>query len=173
MKKGLVHIYYGDGKGKTSSAIGLSVRAAGAGLKVFITRFLKDSDSSELCVLKKIDGITLGDTPISLPFYFTMTPKQKLEYKAYAHSLLRRAEEEMQRCDVVIMDEFLDAVSLDIISLDEAVKFIKLRPEQTELVMTGHTLIDELAELAHYISHITAEKHPFTDGVAARKGIEF
>jgi len=173
MQKGLVHIYYGDGKGKTSSAIGLSVRAAGAGLKVFITRFLKDSNSSELCVLKRINGITLGDTPISLPFFFTMTPKQKAEYKVYAYSLLRRASEEMQKCDVVVLDEFLDAVKLEIISIEDAVQFIKSRPEKTELVITGHTLIDKLADLAHYISHISAQKHPFTDGVGARKGIEF
>ena len=173
MQKGLIHIYYGDGKGKTSSAIGLSIRAAGAGLKVFITRFLKDAQSSELSVLKKVDGITLGDTPISLPFYFTMNQKQKLEYRTYAQSLLRRAYEEMKRQDVIVLDEFLDAVDLGIISVSEAVEFIKARPQNIELVMTGHTLISELESLAYYVSHIVAEKHPFTEGMAARKGIEF
>ncbi len=173
MKKGYVHIYYGDGKGKTSSAIGLAIRSAGAGLKVFITRFLKDADSSELSVLKKTPGITLGDTPVSLPFYFTMTQKQKNEYRLYARKLVERAAVEMESCDVVIMDEFIDAVNLNIIHLDEAVEFIKSRPQKTELVMTGHTVPDELKELADYISFIRAEKHPFTDGVGARKGIEF
>lgn len=173
MTKGYVHIYYGDGKGKTSSAIGLAIRSAGAGNKVFLTRFLKDANSSELCVLKKISGITLGDAPIKLPFYFSMTPKQKNDYKLYAHKLLDRAKEEMQNYDVVILDEFIDAVNLEIFNLEEAIAFVNAKPDATELVLTGHSVPKELKALADYVSFVKAEKHPFNNGVVARKGIEY
>ena len=173
MDKGLVHIYYGDGKGKTSSAIGLAVRSAGANLKVLFARFLKDESSSELVVLKEIKNIFLCDCPKKLPFYFTMTEQQKAEYNKVAHDLYNYVTSNYDKYDVIVMDEFIDVFALGIFTTKEMVDFIRLKPSSVELVMTGHSLPEELAQYADYVSHIVAQKHPYDNGIVARRGIEF
>ena len=173
MDKGLVHVYYGNGKGKTSSAIGLAVRSAGASFKVLFARFLKDESSSELSVLRQVKNITLCDCPKELPFYFTMTEEQKANYNKVARDLLNDVTANLGNYDVVIMDEFIDVVALGIFTIKELVDFIKAKPTNVELVITGHSLPEELVEYADYISHIVAQKHPYDNGVVARKGIEF
>ena len=173
VEKGFIHVYYGDGKGKTSSAIGLAIRSAGAGLKVYFGRFLKDSNSSELSVLKEISNITLSDIPPKLPFYFTMSQKEKEDYKKYAHQLLKSLIERFSYFDVVILDEFLDAVTLGIFTEEEIEDFLKFKPSNVELVLTGHELISVLKEKADYLSYIKCERHPYFDGISARKGIEY
>jgi len=173
MDKGLVHIYYGNGKGKTSSAIGLAVRSAGASFKVLFARFLKDESSSELAVLKEIKNITLCDCPKKLPFYFTMTEQQKASYNKVARDLYNHVMSNYCNYDVVIMDEFIDVFALGIFTIKEMVEFVKAKPANVELVITGHSLPEELVEYADYISHIVAQKHPYDNGVVARKGIEF
>ena len=173
MKKGLVQAYYGDGKGKTTAVIGLAVRAAGAGFKVFFQQFLKTNDSSELGVLKNVGNIKVGDAPAVLPFYFMMNDKQKEQYNRYAASLLKNAAASASEYDLIVLDEILDCLALGIISEKTLSEFIAARPQGLELALTGHSIGDKLSELCDYVTEVKAIKHPFEKGQAARKGIEF
>lgn len=173
MKKGLVQLYYGNGKGKTTAAVGQAVRAAGRGLKVLFTGFLKTDDSGELTVLRKTPNITVGDFPPVLPFYFMMSDKEKEQYNRYAAAVFADAKKRAEEFDVIVMDEVADAVSLGIIPEATLTDFMKNKPDSLELVLTGHSVSDALCSAADYVSEVKAIKHPFDSGVAARKGIEF
>lgn len=173
-QKGLVHIYCGDGKGKTTASIGLAVRASGSGMKVLFAQLMKDGCSSELDVLKTINGIDVFETPCTDKFIFTMS---KAEFKAY--------KECMQSCwskladimnsgeyDIVLIDELCSAVSTGLLSAEEVSSGIKNRNEKVEVVITGREPDKKLIECADYISEIHKVKHPFDRGIPARQGIE-
>ncbi|MCM1286107.1 MAG: cob(I)yrinic acid a,c-diamide adenosyltransferase [Acetobacter sp.] len=156
----MIQLYYGDGKGKTTSAIGAGMRAFGAGLKVSIVQFLKDNKSSELFVLP----FNVFSSPSKLPFN-----PDKEEYQKWVDSAVRFLSE----CDsdVIILDELLDVLDR-FIDEDDIIRIINNKPD-TEFIITGHRKSKRLFEIADYISHITKEKHPFDVGVKARRGIEY
>ncbi len=173
--KGLVHIYCGDGKGKTSAAIGLAVRAAGRNLRVLLVRFLKNDDSGEVSALKEIPGIDVVPCDRSFGFTFRMTPMEREKASAYFqerfHSACRVAAEEDY--DVLILDEIMAACSSGMVSEEAVAAFLRTRPERLEVVLTGRTPSGKLLELADYVSEIQAVRHPFSEGVKARRGIEY
>lgn len=175
MQKGLVQIYYGDGKGKTTAAIGLGVRACGNDMKVHLVQFLKANDSCELVTLRKIENFSLGDAPCSLPFWFNMNERQKSDYRRYAAQLFDSAAEKAERgdIDVLILDEILDAVNIEALPEKSLLDFLDRKPEKLEVVLTGHSVPRAVEDRADYISYIKAEKHPFEHGQPARRGIEF
>ena len=175
MEKGLIHIYCGDGKGKTSAAIGLAVRAAGNGMKVLFTRFLKTEDSGELKILDQISGIEVIHLKKSFGFYKTLSEQGKKEmsemyFRLWKKILVKARKEEY---DVLVMDEFMAAYRYGLIPNKEAVQFLKDRPDNLEVVLTGRDPSDELLELADYISEVKMVRHPFEKGIRARKGIEY
>lgn len=175
MKKGLVHIYCGDGKGKTTAATGLAVRAAGSGMKVLFVRFLKNENSGELAVLDQIPKIDVIHLHQDFGFVFQMTEEEKLEAKRVYSNLwkeaVKRAAEEDY--DMLVVDEFMAAYHYEFIEHDDALSFLKNRPEKLEVVLTGRDPAPEIQELADYISEIRKIKHPFEQGIPARRGIEF
>lgn len=175
MENGLIHIYCGDGKGKTTAATGLAIRAAGAGMKVLIARFLKNNDSAELNILKCIPGIDI--LPIEKEFGFIRTKDNPVREKAreYYASYMNRAIEKAvsEKYDLFIMDEINAAVTYGVVDAEELKEFIRNKPVKMELVMTGRNPDEEIAKMADYISEIKAVKHPFQEGIIARKGIEF
>ena len=172
---GLIHIICGNGKGKTTAAIGLSIRAVGRGRKVLIARFLKDNDSGELPVLATIPGIDL--VPITKEFGFTwkmsndVRQKAKEYYSEYLIRVLTKAKEE--EYDLLILDEMLAAYNYEFIDREYLVDFLTHKPEGIEVVMTGRNPSSELVELADYVSEIQKVKHPFDVGIPAREGIEY
>ncbi|MCL2675320.1 MAG: cob(I)yrinic acid a,c-diamide adenosyltransferase [Firmicutes bacterium] len=174
MTNGLIHVYHGDGKGKTTAAVGLAVRALGAGLRVHLTQFLKTDASNELKTLKTLKNFSLGDAPAKLPFYFQMNEQEKENYKKYAQSLFSAVENIAASggADVIILDEILDAVSLGIIPETDLIRFLQNK-SGVEVILTGHSASEQILKTADYISKVSAEKHPFEKGVRARKGIEF
>ena len=173
MERGLIHIYCGDGKGKTTAAIGLAVRAAGAGKKVLIARFLKNNRSAELQSLEKLPQITI--LPIEKEFGFIRTEdnpirKQAAEYySGYFEHAVKKAED----YDLLILDEINAAVNLDIVDKGRLLEFLKHKPQNLEVVLTGRSPAEEVCELADYISEIRKVKHPFDQGITAREGIEY
>lgn len=177
MKKndlGLVHIYCGEGKGKTTCSVGLSVRACGYGLHVLFMQFLKSGDSSELKVLKSLPGIdVLGTKPIK-KFSFQMTEEEKAETRQVNaeqfHDMVRMLEND--HYDMLVLDEVLGAIEAGLLDDQLIVNFLKNRPEQLEVVMTGRYPTEELEELADYVSRIDKVKHPYDKGIPARAGIE-
>ena len=146
MEKGLVEMYYGDGKGKTTAAMGLAVRAAGRGLKVMIFQFLKCSESGEVGILRTLPGVTYVENTVDSPFLFNLTEEQK-EYFAelYAEEFDRLCGMVMSgEYDVVIFDEVIDAYHMGLVPREKLWNIMENKPAGTELVITGHPYGDPL-----------------------------
>ncbi len=175
MRKGLLHIYCGDGKGKTTAATGLAVRAAGSGMKVLFARFLKNENSAELKVLDQIPEIEVIHLEKSFGFYNTLNEEQKAEMTQMYRQLWETAVQRILTGDysMLVMDEFMAADTYGMIPHEEALKFFAERPEHLEVVLTGRNPAPELLELADYVSEIRKVKHPYDSGITARRGIEY
>ena len=173
--RGCVHIYCGDGKGKTSSEVGLAVRASGRGKKVLIVRFLKTEDSGEVEVLRKIPGITVTPCDRTFGFVFRMNEEQKREAGAYFQSRFETAVKTAVEdgVDLLVLDEILASCNYGMVREDDVAEFLKNRPEEMEVVLTGRDPSERLIELADYVSEIKMVKHPYTQGIGAREGIEY
>lgn len=173
--KGCIHIYCGDGKGKTSAAVGLAVRAAGRGKKILIARFLKTDDSGEVPVLRHIPGIRVLPCRRSFGFTFRMTEQQRQEAAAYYRGQFQKACRETLEgnYDVMILDEILAACNAGLTEESQLLHFLEQKPAELEVVLTGRNPSPALIELADYVSVIQMQKHPFSQGIAAREGIEY
>lgn len=172
--RGFIHIYEGNGKGKTTAGIGLSVRCAGSGQKVLYAQFLKDNSSSELKALEQIEGISVVYCEQKCGYLCRMTPEERVKMKKIYHDFFRRvaqkAVEDGYR--LLVLDELIDAYNLDMVDHKEVLDFLKNRPEELEIVLTGRKPREELLDLADYISHIQKIRHPYDQGIPARIGIE-
>lgn len=170
-----VHVYCGDGKGKTTAATGLAVRAAGNGMRVLFARFLKNEQSSELSVLDAIPGIEVIHLDKSFGFSNQLSEQEKQEQSEYYRSLWQTiaAKAASGSYEMLVMDEIMAAVSLGIISVSDVVDLLDSRPAELEVVMTGRDPDEALVECADYVSEIRKIKHPYDNGVTARKGIEY
>jgi len=171
LNKGYVHIYTGDGKGKTTAAIGLALRAAGADMKVFIAQFLKAKASSEFIPLTKLsDSITF--VQYGRDCLIKETPTE--EDKALAQQGLAESRQAIMsgKYDLVIMDEANVAVWFALLSVDDLLDVIKKKPSQVELVITGRKADPRLIEAADLVTEMKEIKHYYTKGVTARYGIE-
>lgn len=174
MKQSCVHIYCGDGKGKSTAVMGLALRAAGSGKRVVLTQFLKDGTSSELNVLRELLEVTVLTCPRQFGFFWNMTEEQKEEAQRAYQELFDQAVKTAREKEafLLVMDEFMAAYSHEMIDRERALDFLKNRPEGLEIALTGRDPAPELLELADYVSEIRKVKHPFDQGLKARKGIE-
>ncbi len=170
----LTHAYTGDGKGKTTAALGLALRAAGAGFSVLYTQFLKDGTSSELKLLQKIEGIECFPACRSFGFIKFMSPEELAQAKAYYGTYLEDIMEKIRSgsYQMLIMDEFMAGYNYDMIPKDKALAFLREQAGRVEIVLSGRDVPEEIALLCDYISDIKARKHPYTEGIPARLGIE-
>jgi len=174
--KGMVHVYYGDGKGKTTAALGLAIRAAGCGKNVVIVQFLKGWNCGEHKTVSQIPNIEfIRGKPVSNKFVFEMTEDEKQETKASHDESLQKAIEliESGKCDVLIMDEVIEAYSLDVLDSELILGLIDRKPGSLEIIITGHNSEPAFIERADYITEMKKHKHPYDEGITARKGIEF
>ncbi|WP_252230491.1 cob(I)yrinic acid a,c-diamide adenosyltransferase [Clostridium sp. ZBS15] len=175
MDLGLIHIYCGDGKGKTTAAMGLGMRGAGRDKKVLLTQFLKDNNTGELISIDKIGQnfqIVKGE-PVKKFFKFMTEEEQKhtkLEHEKRFKNLTLKAREE--NFDILILDEIIAATNLGLIPLNSVIDFLKSKPKGLEVVLTGRNPNEKLIELADYVSEIQAIKHPYKKGIKSRIGIE-
>lgn len=175
MKQGLVEIYTGDGKGKTSASVGLCVRARGHDFKVLFVQFIKGSRTGEIKPLKSIGVDILRDETTS-KFIFEMDDDEKQSYKTAEETLFSKAKEKASCYDIVVFDEILGAVSTGMIELTELMEFIRTKPDSCELILTGRAegeILKTLSDVADLVSSVNMVKHPFEKGIEARKGIEF
>lgn len=172
--KGLIHIYEGDGKGKTTAAIGLCIRCAGSGGKVLFSQFLKSDRSSEMNILKKLDNIEYMASTDEFGFFFRMSTDTKIKAKGVYNGLLKSLIDIVSNQDyrMLVLDEIIDAYNVELIDQHMLLDFLKNKPEQLEIVMTGRNPEPKLFELAHYISEVKKIKHPYDSGISARIGIE-
>jgi cob(I)alamin adenosyltransferase len=172
LEKGLVQVYTGNGKGKTSAAFGLALRAVGRGLKVYVVQFIKGGfDYGELYVIDKLPNLTLKAFGRGK---FVVAKPPEREDVELAEEALRLAEKVVSsgEYDVVVLDEVNVALSLKLISLDDVLKLIKTKPKHVELVLTGRSAPDEIIEAADLVTEMREVKHPYARGFPARKGIE-
>lgn len=172
---GMNHIYFGNGKGKTTAALGLALRAAGAGMRVHILQFLKASETSELKSLSAIPGITIERLINDYGFTFMMDSQQKLETAQRHNEMLRNAAKLISggETDMLILDEFADAYELGLLDRKLADSVALRHYDSVELVITGRKPSPDYFSEADYISEINSIRHPYNKGIAARKGIEF
>lgn len=174
MERGMIHIYEGDGKGKTTAAVGLSVRAAGAGKKVLFTQFLKDGTSHEIAVLRKLEGIEVFSCETNPGFVFQMNNEERKVAQSMYEQYFADIKEKVEKrsYDLLILDEILDACATEMIQVEELEEFLKTRNKQLEVVLTGHQCSTQFEQMADYYSKITKMHHPYDRGVTARDGIE-
>lgn len=169
---GLTHIYTGDGKGKTTAAIGLAVRAAGRGLRVRIIQFMKGSASSgEIKPLRAIAGIDIDR--MGENFLSTSPPDQAAVAASLEAAMAAAADALSGQYEVVILDELITATSLGVVPEDWVLGLIDDPQRRAELILTGRGASTRLIAAADLVTEMQLIKHPFDQGISARKGIEF
>ena len=170
---GRIHLYYGDGKGKTTAAVGQVIRAAGSGLQVLVFQFLKNNESSERKILEQIPNITCLNGREPVKFVSRMNKDEKAETRRYNNKALDEIVKFCSPFDVLLMDEALCAVQLNVLSEEKLLSFLKHKPRGLEVILTGHVITENLLEVADYVTQMTKIKHPYDQGKLAREGIEY
>ena len=171
-------IHTGDGKGKTTAALGLALRAFGAGLKVLILQFIKGGQSyGELDAIKLLEKIPDFQGKIQIKQCgLGFTSKGDFsEHKKFAQETLKLAEKEIlsEEWDLIILDEINYAVKFNLITETELFEVIKKRPQKLHLLLTGRDALPKLIEIADLVTEMKLIKHPFQKGIKAQRGIEF
>lgn len=175
MEKGYVQIYTGEGKGKTTAALGLGLRAVGRGFKVIMFQFLKGAHSGELdsapCFEDRFKIIRLAETK---KFVGAMDEEELTELKLKLKEEISQVKKVLaeKSCDILILDEMMAVLHAGLLGVDEVLSLIKARPSTMELVLTGRAVPDEIVELADLVTEMRPIKHYMDQGVMARIGIE-
>ena len=170
MTEGLIIVHTGDGKGKTTAALGLALRAFGAGLQVLILQFIKGGQKyGELDALKNLQ-IEIRQCGLG----FTKSGEIS-EHKAAAQATLKIAQDEIisGNRDLIILDEINYAVKFNLITESEIFELIKKRPPKLHLLLTGRDALPKIIEIADLVTEMKLIKHPFQKGIKAQRGIEF
>lgn len=167
----MIQVYTGCGKGKTTAALGLALRAAGAGLKVFIGQFIKGGYYSELAALRKIKNIKIEQ--FGKGCFIRKKPNKK--DVELAREALRKVKKIISKgiYDAIILDEINNALGLGLLELKDVIGLIKDTPRKTELILTGRYAHPDILKLADLVSEIKEVKHYFSKGMKARRGIEY
>ncbi|MFZ5597258.1 MAG: cob(I)yrinic acid a,c-diamide adenosyltransferase [Bacillota bacterium] len=173
-RKGCLQVYTGNGKGKTTASLGLSLRAVGHGHSVIILMFMKGwPDYGELRAVRNyLPGVTIEQYGLET---FVDRENPSPEDRRLAREGIKRAVEVVSggQYDLVILDELNVALDYNLVTLEQVLEIISLRPEHVELVITGRAAHDKVLEMADLVTEVTLVKHPFYQGVEAREGIEF
>lgn len=171
----MVHVYHGDGKGKTTAAMGLAVRSAGNGNLVVIVQFLKGSATGEIEVLSRIPEVTVFRNLEDLGFVWNMTEEEKQRTVMMHNMNLMQAIELINqgKCDLLVLDELAATYNLDMVDKNMVQTLLEMRPKDLEIVITGREPAQIFLDHADYITEMKKQKHPFEQGVPARKGVEF
>jgi len=174
--KGLVIVYTGGGKGKTSAALGLVLRAVGYNHKVCMVQFVKGSwHSGELDSAKRLEPefelVTAGKGFVGI--LDDKSPREDHVKAAYETLMVGKEKILSGKYNVVILDEINYAIQLDLIKLNDVLDIIKSKPSELDLVLTGNHATKEIIELADLVTEMKEIKHPFKSGIKAKKGIDF
>jgi cob(I)alamin adenosyltransferase len=173
LEKGLVQVYTGDGKGKTSAAFGSALRAVGRGFKVYVIQFIKGGfDYGELYGAKQLPNLTL--TAFGRGRFITeaQPPREDVQLAREAFDLAKKVVKNGEY-DLVILDEINVALNLKMIDTEDVVKLIKRKPKHVELILTGRGAPNRIIEEADLVTEMKEVKHPYSHGVPPRKGIEY
>lgn len=170
---GLIHVYTGHGKGKTTAALGLALRASGCGLNVAVVQFMKSGNCGEIAALQHLPGISAYSYGTTSLLTKGLPPDD--ESCQLAAAAMAKATELMQKSstDLLILDELSLAVYFELISEQEAMQLLHCKPQQLELVITGRNMPQCLLDAADYLTEMQEIKHPYNKGIPGRRGIEF
>lgn len=176
LEKGLIQVYTGDGKGKTTAAVGLGLRAYGNGLKVKMIQFLKSGKTGELEVIKTFgENFEVYRFEKEKDFTWNLNEEQKKELKAeivegfnFAREIVRR-----NKCDLLILDEIMAAINLGYLEEDEVLKLLDEKDGRMEIVLTGRNVPDKILSKSNLVTEMKPIKHYFDEGIPAREGIEY
>lgn len=173
LEKGLVQVYTGDGKGKTSAAFGLALRAIGRGLRVYVVQFIKGGfDYGELHIVKRLPNLALS--AFGRGKFVTDMPPSREDVKLAEEAFdLAREVVYAGEYDVVILDEINVVLNLKMIEIDRVVELIENKPEHVELILTGRHAPAQVVERADLVTEMREVKHPYSQGVHPRRGIEY
>jgi cob(I)alamin adenosyltransferase len=169
----MVHVYTGGGKGKTTTSIGIALRAIGHGLNVYIIQFMKGGDDyGEIIAAKEIKNLTI--LQFGRDRFVNRKNPDEIDIEL-AKKGLEHAKEvmNMKRYDIIVLDEINVALDYGLIRTEEVTEMIKNRPESVELVLTGRRAPKEIIELGDYVTEMREIKHPYKTGISARAGIEY
>jgi len=172
MTEGLIHIYTGEGKGKTTAAVGVALRAKARGYRVLFAQFMKSARGNELDLIEKHSIKVVQYNEILSPYFHPEAGKEEQAQKINA--ALKDLEQSMGEYDLVVLDEFIHLIGTGLLSEEKALRLIRKKPEQVELVLTGRGATDALIEAAHYVTEMKNIKHPLKEGIRkAKEGIEY
>lgn len=170
----MLHIYMGEGKGKTTAAFGLALRAAGRGRRVILAQFLKSEDCGERRSMECVPHVLLLPLPEKIKFVFQMNAVERAECEADSIRLLRDAVTLAEReGSVVVLDEVLDALETGILREEDVLACLSELSEDCEVVLTGRRAPQVLLERGDYVTEMKPCRHPYAQGVPAREGIEY
>lgn len=170
----MIHVYYGDGPGKTTAAFGLGIRALGRGWRIAAAQFLKGDDSGERRVFEQLPGAALLSVPDTLPFTFAMSDDERNSYRMFLRQIWQEILSLLQhrQADMLILDEWGDALEQGWFSTADTADLWQAAGD-TELVITAHRLSPCLWDKADYLTEMKKHKHPYDSGQTARRGIEY
>ena len=169
-KMGLIHLYWGDGKGKTTAAMGLALRALGAGERVVIVQFLKGAATGEVPLLERL-GAEIYRGKAGQKFVFQMSEAEKAETRRMQTENLQAAL--ARDAELLILDEACAAWQLEMVDQALLRQAVLQKPARQELVLTGRDPADWMRTAADYDTEMHCHRHPYAQGIAARKGVEF
>lgn len=173
--KGLIHIYCGDGKGKTTAAFGLALRFSAVG-KAVVAQFQKTAPSGEATAAKALSNITLLRLESNLRgFSWEFTEAEKNVRKNEHNALFARAIDEVKRqnAGLLVLDEIISALNSGLVSEGDVYAYLRQKPEELEIVLTGRDPAGELLALGDYVTEMRCVRHPYEKSIPARRGIEF
>ena len=170
----MIHLYYGDGKGKTTAAVGLAVRMAGHGKNVFFAQFMKSGPTGELEILKGVSSIYIGRPKRRYGFYSTLSEEDKENLRAEHDQILSQALEQTQKgwTDLLVLDEITYAYHYGLLD-KRMVRKVLAASQKIEAVCTGRRPADLFFQYADYVTEMKKIRHPYDEGVAGRAGVEF
>ncbi|MEF9952081.1 MAG: cob(I)yrinic acid a,c-diamide adenosyltransferase [Clostridium sp.] len=171
MNRGLIHIYYGEGKGKTTSAIGLTIRGLGAGYRVLFCQFLKGQDTSEMNILKNLNNLDILRAPSPKKFTFQMDDNELNILRGDNNATLEKIIAASKDYNMVVLDEAIGAYDKGLLDREKLLDFLDSN-SQCEIVLTGRGASSELLSRGDYISEIHKINHPYDRGIPSRVGIE-
>jgi len=173
LEKGLVQVYTGSGKGKTSAAFGAALRAIGRGMKVYIIQFIKGGfDYGELYSVKSLPNLKLAAFGRGRFITESQPLKEDIQLAQDGLELAQKVVNSGEY-DMVVLDEINVVLHLKMISVDDAIQLVKNKPKHVELILTGRNAPAQIVEVADLVTEMKEIKHPYADGVPPRKGIEY